>query len=97
MCVHISWYLKYPALVENWRYSKASRSGNEWFIEKMVYYSQFPRGGGMPCYWGPYRKAQGSIPELAGKGTLWPRAFIVVSKERNGQGGVQRCRTGQSE
>ena len=47
--------LKYGILMENLRCSKANSSGNN-FIGKIAYFSQVPRGGGMPCHSTPHRK-----------------------------------------
>lgn len=45
-------------------------------IEWSVGYSQFPRGGGMPCNAGPHGEAPGSVRRQREEGRARARAFI---------------------
>lgn len=46
--------------------------------EKIVYYAQFPREGGMPHLGGPQRIAQGGSGGRRSKKKAWAGDFIVV-------------------
>ena len=66
--------------------------------EKIVCYSQFPRGGGdIPCHAGPQREAPVSVRRQRERGKAWARVFIVTSMGRNGQGRISRFRIGYFE
>lgn len=64
-------------------------------IERIVYYSQFPREG--ECHamgWGAHREALRSVMRQKEREELWERAFIVVFAERTRQSRVSRLRRG---
>ena len=71
--------------MENWRFSKATRSGDD-AIEKIVCYSQFPEGGACHTVQGPMGKCQGG-QQAEGAGDLWAGAFTVFSAGRNREAG----------
>lgn len=55
--------------------------------EKTVCYSQFPRGGGMPCHTGATREALGWLEGRGSEGQIPVRKlYTVVSAGRYGQG-----------
>lgn len=67
-------------------------------IEKIVCYSQTPRGGRHStsrATWGNI--GAGQEAEREGVGMLWARAFIVISTERNRRGRVSRFQIGKVE
>ena len=53
-------------------------------IEKVVCYSQFPRGGGKPHHTGPHGETSGSARRERDEGKTWARAYIVFSAGKNG-------------
>lgn len=66
--------------MEELKYSKANSSGKQ-LLRKIVinYYSQFPRGGGVPH---PGRPPGSTGRQEEGK-ELWVMVFIVVSSSRD--------------
>ena len=67
-------------------------------IEKIVCYSQLPRGGGMPHPdggGGGWTQGSTGVGQQAEEeGGTWARPFIVVFKQRNWRGRVNRFRIG---
>lgn len=57
-------------------------------IEKIVYYSQFPRGGGTP-WWEVNRESTRVNQGTKGEAEPWSQAFTEISMGRNERQGKQ--------
>ena len=73
------------------RNGEDNRSRDE-AVEKLVCYSQFPRGGVIQARGGAYRRAAGSVRRQKEQGKAKVRALIVVSAGRNRCGRVNEFR-----
>lgn len=80
--------LKYRVLMENWRFTKVHRSGTMAIKNYSLLLTDPKKRGHTMSQEGHGEKSR------AGQETERGRAFIVVSAERNGRGGVRRSRTG---
>lgn len=58
--------------------------------EKIVCYSEFPRGRGLLRHGGHMGKPQGQSRGRRSRKKMWVRAFVVISSRENRQGRVSR-------